>query len=222
MNMASVSPTRVLLADDHQIVREGLRSTLQAYDSIQVVGEAANGREAIRKARELKPDVVLMDINMPEMDGMEATAQIRRLLPATRVIALTVHDSAEYVLEILRIGAQAYVLKDTSPDELVRAIEAVVRGNAFFSPPAASVMLEEIMQGPRKKAPAADLPRLSSRESEVLRLITRGLTTKDIARELNLGPRTVETFRARLMRKCGVRNVAELTRCALLNSLVPN
>jgi DNA-binding NarL/FixJ family response regulator len=161
-----------------------------------------------------------MDINMPEMDGLEATAEIHRALPHVKVMALTVHDSEEYVLEILRIGAQAYVLKDTSPEELARAIEGVARGEAFFSPPAATVVLKQLVRKSRAVA-ASELPRLSSRETQVLRLITRGLTTKDIARHLDIGPRTVETFRARLMRKMRVRNVAELTRTALLNNLVP-
>src|SRR5436305_700657 len=120
--VANAQPIRVLLTDDHQIVREGIRFTLKAYPFLQVVGEAATGRESIRKATELKPDVVLMDINMPEMDGLAATAEMRRTLPHVKIIALTVHDSREYVLEILRSGAQGYVLKDTSPDELVRAI----------------------------------------------------------------------------------------------------
>jgi DNA-binding NarL/FixJ family response regulator len=210
---------RVLLADDHRIVREGIRITLSAFPSITIVGEAANGREAVRKAHELNPDVVLMDINMLEMDGLEVTAEIRRTLPQVKVMALTVHDSKEYVLEILRIGAQAYVLKDASPEELARAIEGVARGEAFFSPPAATVVLEQLVNKSSVASPA-DFPRLSSRETEVLRLITRGLTTKDIARELDLGPRTVDTFRARLMRKMRVRNVAELTRTALVNNLV--
>jgi DNA-binding NarL/FixJ family response regulator len=219
MPLSATNVIRVLLADDHRIVREGIRSTLSAFPSILIVGEAANGREAIEKTHELKPDVVLMDINMPEMDGLEATAEIHRTLPQVKVMALTVHDSEEYVLEILRIGAQAYVLKDTSPEELARAIEGVARGQAFFSPPAATVVLKQLVRKSSAVA-ASDLPRLSSRETQVLRLITRGLTTKDIARHLDIGTRTVETFRARLMRKMRVRNVAELTRTALLNNLV--
>jgi two-component system response regulator NreC len=210
----------VLLADDHRIVREGLRSTLSTFPSIRIVGEAANGREAVQKAAELNPHVVLMDINMPEMDGLEATAEIRRTLPQVKVMALTVHDSREYVLEILRVGARAYVLKDTSPEELARAIEGVARGEAFFSPPAATVVLHELVAKP-EVPPEKDFPRLSAREAEVLRLITQGLTTKDISRQLAVGPRTVETFRARLMRKMRVRNVAELTRTALVHNLVP-
>src|SRR4051812_48021708 len=166
----------VLLADDHRIVREGLRSTLSTFPSIRIVGEAANGREAVQKAAELRPDVVLMDINMPEMDGLEATAEIRRTLPQVKVMALTVHDSREYVLEILRVGARAYVLKDTSPEELARAIEGVARGEAFFSPPAATVVLHELVAKPETPQ-GNDFPRLSAREAEVLRLITQGLTT---------------------------------------------
>ncbi len=215
--MPNSKTIRVLLADDHRIVREGIRSTLSAYPIIQIVGEAANGRDAIQKAHELKPDIVLMDINMPGIDGLHATAEIRRALPEVKVIALTVHDSREYVLEMLQVGAEGYVLKNTSPEELVHAIEAVMKGEAFFSPPAASVLLHELIP---QAAKVSSLPRLSSRETEVLRLVTRGLTTKDIARQLNLGARTVETFRTRLMRKVRVRNVAELTRYAIENSLV--
>lgn len=200
---------RLLLVDDHALVREGIRSSLVHFPSIQPVGEAANGKEALRKCKELKPDVVLMDINMPEMSGLEATPLIRNSFPDTKVIVLTVHDNKEYVFNILRAGAHGYVLKDTSPAELVRAIESVAQGGAFFSPSISKILVEDLVQSARRQEHAHDSP-LSRREQDVLRSIAQGKTTKEVASELNIGARTVETYRVRLKRKLKARNVAEL------------
>lgn len=204
---------KLLLVDDHALVREGIRSSLVHYPFISIVGEAANGREAIRKCRELAPDIVLMDLNMPEMGGLEATPLLRKQCPKTRVIALTVHDTKEYVFQLLRTGASGYVLKDTSPEELVRAIESVARGEAFFSPGISRILLQDFVQS--GEAPAArDGEVLSQREREVLRFIDAGKTTKEVALQLKLSARTVETYRVRLKRKLKARNVAELLRHA--------
>jgi DNA-binding NarL/FixJ family response regulator len=208
---------RVLLADDHVIVRQGIRSTFQNHPEVVIVGDAATGAEAIAQIKKLSPDVVLMDINMPVMNGLEATAIICQRSPAVKVIALTVHDSREYVLQILRSGAQGYVLKDASPEELARAIKAANEGHAFLSPSVANIVLETAMSSGNRGANASGL---SQREGEVLRWIVKGRTTKEIAQQLKVGVRTIETYRARLMRKLKVRNVAELTSRAIEQRLV--
>ena len=200
---------KVLLVDDHALVREGIRSSLERYAKIKAVGEAVNGKEALRKCKELRPDVVLMDLNMPEMSGLEATPLIRVSFPETKIIVLTVHDNKEYIFKILRAGAHGYVLKDTSPEELVRAIEAVVQGGAFFSPSVSKVLAEDLVKAANLGDNAAETE-LSGREQQVLRWIAQGKTTKEVAVELKLSARTVETYRVRLKRKLNARNVAEL------------
>jgi two-component system, NarL family, nitrate/nitrite response regulator NarL len=207
---------RVLLADDHRIVREGIRSSLADYYFISIVGEAADGKTALQKIRELSPDIVLMDLNMPVMSGLEATKVVRDKFPQTRVIALTMHANKEYVSEILRSGAKGYVLKDTSPEQLLQAIEAVAKGDAFFSPAVSRLLLQDYSGSGEKQKPQA----LSRREEEILGLISGGKTNKEIAAVLKISVRTVETYRARLMRKLKARNAAELTRYALQRNML--
>lgn len=199
---------RLLLVDDHTLVREGIRSSLLRYPFISIVGEADNGKDAVRKCKQLGPDIVLMDLNMPAMSGLDAIPLIRKSYPETRVIALTVHDTKEYVLQVLRSGASGYVMKDTSPEELVRAIESVFRGDSFFSP-AVSRILRDFIQSADQVADRPDEP-VSGREKEVLKLIATGKTTKEVASHLNLSTRTVETYRVRLKRKLKARNLADL------------
>jgi DNA-binding NarL/FixJ family response regulator len=204
---------RVLLADDHHIVREGIRSSLVDESRITIVGEAANGKITLQKVKELAPDIVLMDLNMPVMGGLEATKLITAQFPKTKVIALTVHDSDEYILEILRSGARGYVLKNTSPEQLVVAIKSVADGHAYFSPLVSKLLLEEFS----KKKTAAEI---TAREQDVLALMAKGNTNKEIATHLQIGVRTVETHRAQLMKKLKARNAAELSRIALERKLV--
>lgn len=204
---------RVLLADDHTLVREGIRSSLVRYPAISVVGEAANGKEAVSKSKTLAPDILLLDLNMPEMSGMEAMPLIRKQCPNTKIIILTVHDSKEYVSRLLRGGAHGYVLKDTSADELVRAIEAVVQGDAFFSPRVSHILLQDYARSAQTESHNGK-ETVSEREREVLELIDQGKTTKEIAVQLKLSARTVETYRVRLKRKLDARNVAELLKRA--------
>ena len=211
---------RVLLADDHLIVRQGICSTFRGHSVVKIVGEAATGAEAIVKTKKLSPDVVLMDINMPEMNGLEATAAIRKQFPTVKVLVLTVHDSHEYVAQVLRSGAQGYVLKDASPAELSIAIQAVHSGHSFFSPSVASVVLRGFLGGGSSESSRMKSG-LSARETEVLQMIVKGRTTKEIAKHMDVGARTVETYRARLMRKLSVRNAAELTSVALAQKLIP-
>lgn len=208
----------MLLADDHIIVRQGIRLTLQKHPQVTIVGEAANGQEAVDQAGKLAPDVVLMDINMPGLNGLEATAIILQRFPAVRIIALTVHDTREYVLKMLQAGARGYVLKDAEPEEIVRAILAVHSGHGFLSPSITGLLVHQA-QTPASPAPAAK-GLLSLREREVLGLIAKGKTSKEIARSLLVGVRTVETYRVRLMRKLDVRNAAQLTREAIEKGLL--
>jgi DNA-binding NarL/FixJ family response regulator len=203
---------KVLLADDHALVREGVRSSLVRFPFISVVGEASNGKEALRLCKALHPDIVLIDLNMPEMGGMEATPLIRKACPETKIIVLTVHDTKEYVFQLLRTGAHGYVLKDTSPDELVRAIQSVAKGDAFFSPGVSRILHEFVQSGDGADEVSEGL--VSEREKEVLRMIAEGKTSKEVASQLNLSTRTVETYRVRLKRKLNARNLAELLKRA--------
>lgn len=200
---------KLMLVDDHALVREGIRSTLVRYPFISIVGEAGDGKEAIRKTKELCPDIVLMDLNMPEMSGLEALPIIRKNCPETKVIALTVHDNKEYITQLLRSGASGYVLKDTSAEELVHAIKSVAGGGAFFSPRVSSILLQDYVEGTAKgeEKPAT---LLSAREEEVLRRVASGQTSKEVASSLKLSVRTVETYRVRIKRKLNARNTAEL------------
>lgn len=211
---------RILLADDHPVVLSGVKNSLGARKNIEVVGEAANGKEALAKSRLLSPDIVLMDINMPEMSGLEATKQLLKAMPQVKVLAFTMHDDKEYILEILRSGARGYVLKDSSPEELVRAIETIQTGHAFFSPTVSSVLLEQYVaesEGTLRKHTGG----LSGREEEVLALLAEGCSNKEIAGKLFLSSRTVETHRKRIMEKLDLHSVAELTRFAIANGLIP-
>ncbi len=204
---------KLLLADDHALVREGIRSSLVRYPTISIVGEATTGRDAVQKTIQLAPDVVLMDLNMPEMSGMDATPLIRKKCPSSRVLALTVHDNKEYVFQVLRSGASGYLLKDTSAEELVRAIESVARGEAFFSPHVSQIVLENFVQRSSEET-GAPKTTLSERETQVLQAIAQGDTSKEVAARLNLSVRTVDTYRVRIKRKLGARNTAALLRHA--------
>ena len=213
MNKRTKRKIRLLLVDDHPLVREGIRSCLHPHKQLEIVGEAADGREALAKAKELNPDIVLMDINLPRTNGLEATRLLRREAPQTRVLILTVHNNKEYVLQIVRAGARGYVLKDTSPGELVQAIEQVNRGEAFFSADVARFVLNDyVTSSGRRKSGEEEL---SDREREVLALIAEGYSNKSIASKLGLSVRTVETHRARIMRKLNTHSTAGLTKFAI-------
>jgi len=218
-----VSPTRnskiirVLLVDDHPVVRRGLSSCLSLNGHILIVGEASDGREALRKAKELVPDIILMDIDMPQINGLSATEMMRRENPNLKVLILSMHHHTEYVLRILQSGARGYVLKDASPDELLRAIEAVHSGESFFSSEVARVALNQFVHGPGE---GPQPTQLSNREREVLIAIAEGLSNKEIACRLGVGVRTVETHRERIMRKLNIHSVAGLTKFAIAKGLV--
>ncbi len=206
-------PIRVLVADDHMIVRTGIRHVLEGEAGFEVVGEAATGSEVVSLAAELQPDVVVLDISMPGESGLQVAARLRGTIPEPRVLILSMHDNAEYVLESVRAGAHGYLLKDTAATELRSAIRTVCRGESYFSPPIAS-RLREALRG-EHETHAKSLAQLTGREREVLRGVARGKTNKEIAGELGISHRTVETHRESLMRKLQIRTVAELTRFAL-------
>jgi DNA-binding NarL/FixJ family response regulator len=203
----------VLVADDHMIVRTGIRHVLESETDFVVIGEAGSGSEAISLATELRPDVVVLDISMPDQSGLEVAARLRAGLAAPRILILSMHNNAEYVLESVRAGAHGYLLKDTAAAELRTAIRAVCRGESYFSPPVAT-RLTAAVRG-EYGTPNTGLDLLTGREREVLLGIARGRTNKEIAAELGISHRTVETHRESLMRKLQIRTVAELTRFAI-------
>lgn len=213
---------RVLLTDDHQIVRDGLKSMLAREMDIEVVGEAENGREAIDETRALRPDVVVMDIGMKELNGIDATKRLVEEFPDIRVIGLSMHSDGRYVSEMLRSGARGYLLKDSAIDELTEAIRVVASGGTFLSRGVTGVVLEDYVRrmsgsdGTEVQGPAKAL---STREREVLQLIAEGLSTKQIAAQLHLSGKTVETHRRQIMDKLGIYNIAGLIKFALREGL---
>jgi DNA-binding NarL/FixJ family response regulator len=199
---------RVFLADDHAVVREGLRHVLSSDAGFDVIGEASNGAEAVKLAESLHPDVVVLDLSMPEVSGFEAAAKIRETVPDTCVLVLSIHDHEEYVLQSVRAGAHGYLRKDSSPAELRSAIRALYDGGSFFSAPVARTLSEAL----RKEQRVATL---TDRERDVLIHIAKGSANKDIAKQLGISVRTVESHRESLMKKLGLKGVASLTRFAL-------
>lgn len=211
---------RVMLVDDHALVREGIRHVLTATPGIEVVAEAGDATEAMRLIRESRPDVVVQDLSLPGASGLDLTTRIKALMPAVKVLILSVHDHQEYVLGAVRAGAQGYLRKDTSPAELRAALQAVARGESYFSPPVARHLTAAVRGDSDSEDPAGRLARLTPREREVLAGIAAGETSRAIAGRLGLSPRTVETYRESLARKLDIKTVAALTRFALEAGLV--
>jgi two-component system response regulator NreC len=209
---------RVLLADDHTIVRQGLKALLNAEPDIEVVGEAADGWAAIQQAETLMPDVVLMDITMPRLNGLEATRRLKKLLPQVKVLVLTVHTNEEYVREILRAGAAGYILKEAAVGELVTAVRAVARGDSFLSPAVSKIVVEDLARG-REWNGDTVFDTLTPREREVLQLIGEGHTNQEIAEILAISVKTVETHRAQLRRKLDIHDRAGLIYYAIRKGL---
>jgi two-component system response regulator NreC len=211
---------RILIADDHRIIREGLRSLLGAEPDLEVVGQAKNGREAIRLARDLSPEVVLLDVSMPDMNGMEATTRILEDLPHVKVIALSMHKDEHFVAGMLLAGASGYLLKDCSVEELAGAVRSVMSGGVHLSPGITPMVIRRYMDHIVEKEVLLRPP-LSSRENEVLQLVAEGKTSRGIASALHISTKTVETHRRQIMQKLGVNTVAELTKYAVRTGVTP-
>jgi len=210
---------RVLVADDHTIVRQGIVGILKSSEDVEVVGEAADGAEAVEKATKLKPDVVVLDVSMPHLTGLEAARRIREALPATRVLVLTMHDDEEYVLKMVRAGASGYLLKDSAGSELIAGIRALKAGKAYFGPHASRALAEAYQSG--GSLPDDPFERLTDREREIFQLVVEGKTNAQIADLLFISPKTVDNHRTRMMEKLGIHGTAELVRFAAKHNLLP-
>lgn len=208
---------KVLVADDHPVVRKGLQSCLSRAGRLRLVGEAADGDEALRKARELQPDVVLMDISMPGMNGLMVTEMLRKELPQVKVLVVSVQRNKDAIFRVIQAGAHGYVSKEAPSEEVIQAIESVHGGEPYFSEEIARAALYEFINSGGRKEPFAQL---TPREREVLVLIAEGQSNKEIADQLNIGVRTIETHRERIMRRLNIHSVAGLTKYAIANGLV--
>jgi two-component system, NarL family, response regulator NreC len=209
---------RIVVADDHAVLRAGLRALLNAEPDMEVIGEAANGREAVQRAEELRPDVIVMDLSMPVMGGLDATKQIKEKGLDTRVLVLTVHAEQQYLLPVLQAGGAGYVLKQAADTELIQAIRTVHRGEAFLYPTAANLLLEDYRR--RVTHDADQLDGLSEREREVLKLTAEGFSSQEIADRLIISAKTVDTYRQRIMDKLDIHHRSELIRYALRKGLL--
>ncbi len=210
-------PVSVMLADDHAVVRDGLRALLEAGNDLQVVGVAGNGREAVAEALRLRPDIVIMDIAMPELDGVEATRRIIERSPETRVLILSMYLSAEHIYRALQAGAQGYVLKESAGEEVVEAIRALRAGKRYLSHRITETVIDDYL---REGTNVSPLDSLSLRERDVLQLVVEGRTNAAIAQALSLSPKTVETYRARIMKKLKVRDTVELVKFSMRHGLI--
>ncbi len=206
---------RILLADDHEMVRKGLSATIEGHFGWEICGEARTGREAVAKARELHPEIVVMDFAMPELNGMEATRQIRAALPHTEVLILTMHDSEKLVPELLAAGARGYILKTDAGEFLVAAVEALAQHKPYFTPKVSAIVLQGYLNPETQEH-----PELTPREREIVQLIAEGKPTKEIADVLGISARTADTHRTNLMRKLDLHSTAEVVRYAIRNHIV--
>jgi len=211
---------RVLIVDDHTLVRDGIRALLALVADIEVVGEAANGKEALERMRELAPDVVLMDLAMPIMGGLEATRRIRKEFPGTKVLALTQYDDSEYVVPVIEAGARGFVTKMSAFSELASAIQAAYRGESFLSPSAAAALVEECQQRMDGEGEKDPYQQLTDREREVLKLVAEGHTAREIAGMLVVAPKTVEWYKTSLMNKLNIHNKTDLIKFAIRKRVI--
>ncbi|VFQ45976.1 response regulator [Desulfoluna butyratoxydans] len=213
---------KVLVAEDHTIVRKGLCALLHAETDIEVVGEAENGREAVKMVEQLGPDVVLMDITMPELNGMDATRQLKKKFPELKILILSMHTSEEYIFETLRAGASGYLVKRSATTDLIQAIHVAYKGESYLSPDISSKVITYYVKQKEGggSAEPEGLDKLSDREREVLQLIAEGHANRDIAEQLFISPKTVEAHRANIQRKLKISGTAELTKYAIIKGLV--
>jgi DNA-binding NarL/FixJ family response regulator len=211
---------RILIADDHEIVRRGLRALLESQPGWEVAGEAITGRQAVEATKRLLPDLVIMDITMPEMNGLEATRQIRRAVPKTEILILSVHDSEQLVREVLEAGARGYVLKSDAGRDLITAVETLCQHKPFFTAKVSEIMLDGFLKGgvndPGRVAPST----LTTREREIIQLLAEGKSNKEIAELLDISVKTVETHRSHIMEKLNLHSISDLVRYAVRNELI--
>jgi two-component system, NarL family, response regulator NreC len=215
-----VSKVRILIADDHGIVRKGLRLQLEQHEDFEVVGEASDGREAVRAADELKPDVVIMDIAMPNLNGIQAAAQLVKRNPQLGIIMLSMHSDESYLMRTLAAGAKGYLLKDTADVDLYRAVQVVAQGKPFFSPAISNTLLEDYMRRLQQRGLQDTYDLLTDREKEIFQLLAEGKSNKDVASLLNLSPSTVETHRTRIMQKLDLHSSAEIVLYAVRKKII--
>jgi len=218
-----MAPFRILLADDHEVVRAGLRALLEEQSGWEVVAEAVDGRDAVEKATKLKPDVVVIDIAMPSLNGLEAVRQIVKTAPNTKVLVLTMYDSDPLIQQVLQAGARGYLLKSDAGRDLVSAIDALRRNKTFFTPKVSQMVLEGYLDKSPKEKEAEDEPeslRLTSRQREIVQLLAEGKSSKEVAAVLGLSVKTAETHRANIMRKLDCHSVTELVRYAIRNHII--
>ena len=211
---------RILLADDHTLLRQGLRKILQERPDWEVVAEASDGREAVRQTLAVQPDIAILDIGMPLLNGIEATRQIVRRLPDIRVLILSMHANEAYIIQALKAGAKGYLLKDSADTDLIRGVAAVASGKSFFSPAVAKVMLDDYVRHLTEKGIADRFDSLSEREREIFQLVAEGHSNKEIAELLSVSPTTVETHRAHILQKLDVHNTAELVLYAVRRGVI--
>jgi DNA-binding NarL/FixJ family response regulator len=211
---------RILLGDDHTLVRHGLRKILEERPDWEISGEASDGRDAVRQTLAVQPNVAILDIGMPLMNGIEATRQILRRLPGTHILILSMHANEAYIIQALKAGAKGYLLKDSADNELIRAVESVAAGKSFFSPAVAKVMLDDYVRHLADKGIADRFDSLSEREREVFQLVAEGHSNKEVADLLSVSPATVETHRAHILQKLDVHNTAELVLYAVRRGVI--
>jgi DNA-binding NarL/FixJ family response regulator len=215
-----MNPIRILLADDHTVIRKGLRLLLESQPGFKVIGEAADGRETVAQAEAHQPDVVVLDVAMPTLNGIEAARQISAKLPQTAIVFLSMHSDESYVLKALKSGAKAYLLKDSAEYDLINAIRAVSEGKAFFSPAISKMLMEEYMRQMQEREVEDSYELLTTREREVLQLLAEGKTNKEVAQILNLSLYTVETHRGNILQKLNLHSGAELILYAVRKGVI--
>ncbi len=218
--MPELNPIRIVLADDHVVMRAGLRLVLEQQEGLRVVGEAGDGREAVGLAEKLKPNVLVMDIGMPNLNGIEASRQVSARFPEIAIVILSMHSDEGYILRALRAGARSYLLKDSAEADLVRAVRAVVAGKSYFSPAVSKVLLEDYMRKLQRTGAEDSFELLSPREREILQLVAEGKSNKEIADLLHLSVYTVETHRASIMKKLNLRGIPELILYAVRKGII--
>lgn len=211
---------RVFIVEDHRLFREGLKSMLNKREDVELVGEAEDGLEAVSRIRKVKPELVLLDLSMPKMGGISVMKEVKRELPETRILALTIHEADQYVLEAFEAGADGYCIKDASRKELMLAIDSLLKGKTYISPGISDKVMEGYISGRKKLKESSRWDTVTQREREVLKLLAEGYTNKDIAGFLNISVKTVEKHRANLIDKLDLHNIAQLTAFAIENGLV--